>query len=579
MKQSEDLRRLLESIDRKSYPAYKSAQGAYQFGNFTLSIDHVQGDPFAAPSKVSITVAHQKAGYPVDFFDKPWKKTAFEDYLIRQFGKEIAQYNFKAKGSGKSGLIAISSPGPEILSRTACECSKTGITARFEVGFPANGRTINSGELIRILFDFLPRCVRNVFFYASRNPKEVKSVIDLAEDQQFIREELKRLHLTAFIANGAVLARESGVSSRPMKNGVPFASPESQKITLTLPHKGELSGMAVHEGITLIVGGGYHGKSTLLKALELGVYNHIAGDGREYVITDDTAMKLRAEDGRSINQVDISLFINDLPNKKNTKNFSTPDASGSTSQAAAVIESWESGSRVFLIDEDTSATNFMLRDELMQQIISRDKEPITPFIERARDLYEKAGISTIMVARSSGAYFYIADTIIQMDCYRPVDITAATKEACKRFGEDPTTHAPNFVLPERGRRLHVEKAGSGAGNSFKRGGYRGGHEREERIKTKVHGKDSLQVGKEQVDLRFVEQLIHNEQTAALAQMVRYCISNQLFARYSVEQIADLLWNQIQQKGLPSISDSSYAAMGLCLPRRQEIFACLNRYRG
>ena len=168
MKQSEDLRRLLESIDRKSYPAYKSAQGAYQFGNFTLSIDHVQGDPFAAPSKVSITVAHQKAGYPVDFFDKPWKKTAFEDYLIRQFGKEIAQYNFKAKGSGKSGFIAISSPGPEILSRTACECSKTGITARFEVGFPANGRTINSGELIRILFDFLPRCVRNVFFYASR---------------------------------------------------------------------------------------------------------------------------------------------------------------------------------------------------------------------------------------------------------------------------------------------------------------------------------------------------------------------------------------------------------------------------
>ena len=579
MKQSEDLRRLLESIDRKSYPAYKSAQGAYQFGNFTLSIDHVQGDPFAAPSKVSITVAHQKAGYPVDFFDKLWKKTAFEDYLIRQFGKEIAQYNFKAKGSGKSGLIAISSPGPEILSRTACECSKTGITARFEVGFPANGRTINSGELIRILFDFLPRCVRNVFFYASRNPKEVKSVIDLAEDQQFIREELKRLHLTAFIANGAVLARESGVSSRPMKNGVPFASPESQKITLTLPHKGELSGMTVHEGITLIVGGGYHGKSTLLKALELGVYNHIAGDGREYVITNDTAMKLRAEDGRSINQVDISLFINDLPNKKNTKNFSTPDASGSTSQAAAVIESWESGSRVFLIDEDTSATNFMLRDELMQQIISRDKEPITPFIERARDLYEKAGISTIMVAGSSGAYFYIADTIIQMDCYRPVDITAATKEACKRFGEDPTTHAPNFVLPERGRRLHVEKAGSGAGNSFNRGGYRGGHEREERIKTKVHGKDSLQVGKEQVDLRFVEQLIHNEQTAALAQMVRYCISNQLFARYSVEQIADLLWNQIQQKGLPSISDSSYAAMGLCLPRRQEIFACLNRYRG
>ncbi len=595
MKRSEDLRRLLESIDRKSYPAYKSAQGAYDFGEFTLSIDHVQGDPFASPSKVSITVSHAKAGYPAAYFDRPWKKTALEDYLVRQFGREISQFNFKAKGSGKSGLIAISNPGPEILSRTACDCTGTGITARFEVGFPANGRTINSGELIRILFDFLPKCVRSVFFYRSRSPKEVQAVIHLAEDQQAIREELKRLNLVSFVADGAILARESGVSSRPMKNCVPFLSPETLKVTLELPHKGTLTGMGIKEGITLIVGGGYHGKSTLLKALELGVYNHIAGDGREYVITDDTAMKLRAEDGRSINNVDISLFINDLPNKKDTHSFSTADASGSTSQAAAVIEGWEAGSRAFLIDEDTSATNFMLRDELMQQIISRDKEPITPFIERARDLFEKAGISTVMVAGSSGAYFYIADTIIQMDCYRPFDITRRTKEACACFGEDPTANAPGFKLPAPGRKL-LNPSGSSDSRPNRRDGHSGkgdfggrgsgqpapggrGFGRDDRIKTKVHGKDSLQVGREQVELRFVEQLIHSEQTAALAQMVRYCVEKQLFARYSVKQIADLLASQIERGGLPSISDSSYAAMGLCMPRRQEIFACLNRYRG
>lgn len=584
MKSSEELRRLLESIDRKSYPAYKSAQGAYDFGSFTLSIDHVQGDPFASPSKVSITVSHQKAGYPAAFFDQPWKKTALEDYLVRQFGREIAQFNFKAKGSGKSGLIAISSPGPEILSRTACECTKTGITARFEVGFPANGRTINSGELIRILFDFLPRCVRSVFFYKSRDPKEVQAVINLAEDQQFIREECRRLHLVSFVADGSVLARESGVSSRPMKGCVPFLSPESLKVTLKLPHKGTLSGMGIREGITLIVGGGYHGKSTLLKALELGVYNHMAGDGREYVITDDTALKLRAEDGRSITNVDISLFINDLPNKKDTHNFSTPDASGSTSQAAAVIEGWEAGSRAFLIDEDTSATNFMLRDELMQQIISREKEPITPFIERARDLFGKAGISTVMVAGSSGAYFYIADTIIQMDCYRPFDITERTKEACTRFGADPTTKAPGFILPDEGRKLTVPEKGmvrssgrSSRPEGFDQRGGRGG--RDDRIKTKVYGKDSLQVGHEQVDLRFVEQLVHSEQTAALAQIIRFCVEKQLFTRYSVKQIVDVVTDQIKRGGLPAVSDSSYAAMGLCMPRRQEIFACLNRYRG
>ncbi len=442
MKQSHDLRRLLESIDHKSYPAYKDARGAYDFKDYILSIDHVQGDPFASPSKVSVTISHQAAGFPAEYFNEGFKKTALEDYLLRCFSREIARFNFKAKGSGKSGLIATSRPGQEILPRTACEIGANSITARFEVGFPAFGRTINSGELIRILFDFLPGCVRNVFFYKNRDKKEVLDVIHLSEDQEFIRGELKRLDLVSFAANGSILPRETGISDRPMKDSIPFTAPDSLTITLELPHRGPLSGLAVRRGITLIVGGGYHGKSTLLKALESGVYNHIAGDGREYVITDCTAVKLRAEDGRSINNVDISLFINDLPNGKNTAAFSTADASGSTSQAAAVIEGVESGARAFLIDEDTSATNFMLRDDLMQRIVSRDKEPITPFIERARDLYEQAGISTVLVAGSSGAYFFIADTVLQMDSYRPYDITDTVTAACQASESRPEISPP-----------------------------------------------------------------------------------------------------------------------------------------
>ena len=617
MKSSEDLRRLLESIDRRSYPAYKSAQGSYDFSDYTLSIDHVQGDPFASPSKLSILVPHARAGYPAAFFDKVYKKRALEDYLVRQFHQEIARFNFKAKGSGKSGLIAISHPGPEILTRTACQITQKGIIARFEVGFPANGRTINSGELIKILFDFLPRCARQVFFFKNRPAGEVQAVADLAEDQYFIRQELKRLGLVSFVADGSILPRESGVSSRPMKGGVAFTSPASLQVTLNLPHKGTLTGMGIRQGITLIVGGGYHGKSTLLKALETGVYDHIAGDGREYVITDATAMKLRAEDGRSVRNVDISMFINDLPNKKDTKRFSTEDASGSTSQAAAVVEGIESGSRVFLIDEDTSATNFMVRDDLMQKIISRSQEPITPFIERARDLYEKAGISTIMVAGSSGAYFYIADTIIQMDCYVPRDITASTKAFCESYGAEPIGRAPNFTLPAAGRKLSSGRTGrtaaqSAGGRGFEargqsleargqsfdgrsfggRGGAgrdaeggrsadagRGGR-RDDRIKTKTFGKDSLQVGKETVDLRFVEQLIDSEQTNALSQMLRFCVEKQYFERYSLTEAVSMVVKEMTAGGgLPAISDSSYAAMGLAMPRVQEIYCCFNRYRG
>lgn len=584
MKSSEDLRQLLVSIDHKSYPAYKSTQGAYDFGQYVLNIDHVQGDPFASPSNVSISLTHQKAGYPAEAFSSPWRKTALEDYLVRQFHQEIARYHFKAKGSGKSGLIAISHPGPEVLARTACECTETGITARFEVGFPANGRTINSGELIKIFFDFLPRCIQQVFFYRSRKPAEVKAVADLADDQQYIRKQLIERNLVSFVADGSVLPRESGVSSRPMTGtgSVAFQSPASLQVTMELPHHGTVTGMGIRKGITLIVGGGYHGKSTLLKALEAGVFNHISGDGREYVITDRTAMKLRAEDGRSVRNVDISLFINDLPNRKDTKNFSTEDASGSTSQAANVVEGMESGSRVFLIDEDTSATNFMVRDDLMQKIISRDKEPITPFIERARDLYEKAGISTVMVAGSSGAYFYIADTIIQMDHYKPLDITETTRAYCDGYGGEPIHSAPDFRLPVGGRRLTCGQAKAATPSAVSRGRYgrdnRGGG-RDERIKTKVFGKDSLQVGKETVDMRFVEQLIDSEQTSALAQMLRYCVENQMLERYPVTEIVARLQDQVKKEGLTSLSSHPYGAMGLCLPRPQEIFACLNRYRG
>lgn len=576
MKSAADLQRLLESIDRRSYPAYKDTKGSYDFNGYILSIDHVQGDPFASPSKVSVWISHQNAGYPADYFDTPWKQTALEDYLVRQFYHETAKFNFKAKGSGKSGLVTTSHPGPEILSRTACECGPKGITARFEAGFPANGRTINSGELIKILFDLLPPCVRNVFYFKNRKPEEVLAVIRLAEDQQFIRQELKRLELVCFVADQAVLPRESGISSKPMKDSVPFVSPQSLRVELDLPHHGPIAGMGLKRGITLIVGGGYHGKSTLLKALETGVYNHVAGDGREYVITDNTAMKLRAEDGRSIQNTDISLFINDLPNKKDTLCFSTEDASGSTSQAASVIEGIEAGSRAFLIDEDTSATNFMVRDDLMQKIISRAKEPITPFIERARDLYETAGISTIMVAGSSGAYFYIADIILQMDCYEPLDITDKTKQFCASYGAEPVTSAPGFALPSGGRKLLTGTGGYGRQGG--RGSYGGQRERDERIKVKVYGKDSLQIGKSPVDLRFVEQLIDPEQTNALAQMLRYCVEHQLLERHTVTDTVAMLEKEMQKGGITAISDTSYAACGLCMPRTQEIFACINRYR-
>ena len=421
--------------------------------------------------------------------------------------------------------------------------------------------------------------MRKSFLYKNQNAKTVENVFFLAEDQQFIREELKKRKLAAFVADNAILPRQSGVSDKPLSDCVPFISPDSMRTELTLPHKGKITGMGIPVGITLIVGGGYHGKSTLLNALESGVYNHIAGDGREYVIADDTAVKLRSEDGRFVKDVDISMFINDLPNKKDTRCFSTPDASGSTSQAAAIVESMEAGSHLFFIDEDTSATNFMVRDTFMQHVISRHKEPITPFLERARDLYTEAGISTILVAGSSGAFFHIADTIIQMDCYRPVDITHAVKELCRDFPLPPAD-TPAFALPQSRRIMTTPDFREPQGRSRGRRPEEHSHgQRENRgLKTKTHDRYTFSIGKESVDLRYVEQLADYEQTAALASILRYACENLIDGRKTLDQVVKLLLHQLETKGLSSVCGTSYTPCGLAMPRPQEIYACFNRFR-
>lgn len=577
MKHSEELRQQLHSIHRRSYPAYKDLKGQYSFGNYILSIDHVQGDPFASPSHISVRIAHKDAAFPPEYYKDTLSRTTLCDYLTRQFEKQINAYTFRAKGSGKSGLISVSHCGQEVLARTACEISENGINARFFIGFPANGRTINAFELEKILFEFLPVCVRKAFLYSSQNARDLKSFMELAWDQEFIRQELKKRELCAFVADGSILPRESGISSRPMKDSIPFTSPESLKISLNLPHHGTITGMGIAQGITLIVGGGYHGKSTLLNALELGVYNHIPGDGREYVITDNTAVKLRSEDGRFIKDVDISLFINDLPNKKDTRCFSTLDASGSTSQAAGIVESMEAGSHLFLLDEDTSATNFMVRDAFMQQVIRREKEPITPFLERARDLYEKAGISTILVAGSSGAFFHIADTIIQMDNYVPRDITVSTKELCRQYPLSPVS-APAFEMPHS-RRI-MTKSVSDASGRHGRPDRKHSAERPEHknLKTKVSKTDGFTLGRQEINLRYTEQLIDTEQTAALSLLLKYAVEHLIDGKRTLSEVVELLHNRLRQQGLSFLSGNSEIACGYALPRLQEIYACFNRYR-
>lgn len=565
MNTATELRSKLKNIDHKGYPAYKELRGQYNFGDYVLSIDHVQGDPFASPSRLSVHVQKGKAGFPAEYYDTAAKRITLQDHLTRLFGRWISGGSFQAKGSGKSGLLTVSRCGQQVLERTAMRIAGGDVTLRFEAGFPANGRTINARELEKMLFEILPDCVRKSLYYANIDKDKLQKAIWLCEDQQYIRECLCEKELCAFVANGSILPRESGVSEKPMKSAVTFLSPESLKTTLNLPHRGEISGMGIPKGITLFVGGGYHGKSTILQALQNGVYNHIAGDGRELVITDATAFKLRAEDGRSITGVDISPFIKNLPNRKDTVRFSTEDASGSTSQAANLMEALESGSELILIDEDTSATNFMVRDRLMAQVITPGEEPITPFISRVRGMYEDLGVSSVIVAGSSGAFFGMADTIIQMKEYVPIDITDKAKRAAQEYDNaakadaENAAHFPDFnrkrcPLPDMTLR------------------------KEERIKIKTMGTSELLLSKESVELRYLELLKDQEQAAALAYLLKYAQLKMMDGKKEIRQIVDMLNEQLDSKGLESLFEHGDVSSQLARPRKQEIAACINRYR-
>ena len=564
MNTATELRTKLRNIDHRGYPAYKELKGQYNFGDYVLSIDHVQGDPFASPSRLSVRVQKDKAGFPAEYYDTPAKRITLQDHLTRLFGRWVSGGSFQAKGSGKSGLLSVSRCGQQVLERTAMRIKDGDVILRFEAGFPANGRTINARELEKMLFDILPDCVRKSLYYDNIDKERLKKAIRLCEDQQYIRQSLDEHGLCAFIADGSVLPRESGISEKPMKDAVTFQSPESMRVVLKSPHRGEISGMGIPKGITLFVGGGYHGKSTILQALQNGVYNHIEGDGREFVITDSSAFKLRAEDGRSITGVDISPFIKNLPNKKDTVHFSTEDASGSTSQAANLMEALESGSSLILIDEDTSATNFMVRDRLMAQVIAPGEEPITPFIDRVRSMYEDLGVSSVIVAGSSGAFFHVADTIIQMKEYVPIDITKRAKEAAGAYASVEKDGADGEGFP--------------AFNRFRCPAPDMALKKEDRIKIKSMGTSELSLNKESVELRYLEQLKDHEQSAALAYLLKYAELKLMDGNKDLKQIGDFLEKQLDEKGLESLFDHGDVSTQLARPREQEILACINRYR-
>ena len=563
MKQSKDLERLLKSLDGQKYGAYKRTKGMYQFDQFYLTIDHVQVDPFAPPSKMRVIIQRDVAQIPNELLDTKDKRIATSDFLTRTVDTQLKHFNRTVKGSGKNGKIFIDHPGQEILERTSVVINDKEIEIRIEVGLPAAGRKILGKIASHTIMQGIPQIVEKAIRYDNLNQQALKEQVTLKLDQTYIRQQLETEHLVAFVANGSILPRKSGVSDAPMKGAIQFTSPKKFEHTIKLPSGRAVTGMAIPQGITLIVGGGYHGKSTLLEALERSVYDHIQHDGREYVVTQNDAMKIRAEDGRNVENVNISPFIDNLPGKKDTTHFSTENASGSTSQATNVIEALEAETSLLLIDEDTSATNFMIRDGRMQKLIAPDKEPITPFSNKVKPLYDDYNVSTILIVGGSGDYFDVADQVLMMDEYHLKDVT---KEA-KRIAD--TDGYKRDVDKQQSFGTRVERIPLTA--SFSKKG------KEDRFKSK--GLRSILYGHDHIYLGGLEQLVDESQTQALTVMLDYFRHQGIDNHTSMIQATNEMYNLIEREGLEAISHFHGHPGYLALPRKQEFIGTLNRYRG
>ncbi|KAI0801553.1 hypothetical protein C8Q74DRAFT_1192313 [Fomes fomentarius] len=584
LRSSEDLLHIVRRLGGKNYPAYRDLQGSWQYPKFRLFVDHVQGDAYAPPSKLRLRAPHSVAQFPSSLFSNRIRYIAFCDYLTRHICEVVDSQSGASQHSGhsprsgwageKGGQVTVDRPGQQVLERSSIvisgpsdaedgEVDDGGIELRFCVSLPAQGRSILGENAYSIFSMVIPALAENLLS-VSHDHDRLKQFIDSVEDQDVLRRHIMAAGLVAFVPNSAILPRASGASDKPMSSSktVPFQSPPNLERTFVLPHRGAVTGMAIPRGITMIAGGGFHGKSTLLDALARGCYNHIPGDGREFLVTCPHIVSIQGEDGRAITNVDISPFITNLPGGVSTSSFSTQDASGSTSMAAGVIEAIELGADTLLFDEDTCATNFLIRDQRMQRLISAD--PITPLVHKVRAMFKDHGCSSVLVIGGCGDYCDVADLVLEMREYRCYDITAAAKQVAQEIPSAVMDHAGEFSIFGNVRARNFDPSSLPSPDA----------------KLTTRRRTAIEIGHresiETLDLSALVQLTHDSQTRAIAASLKHLNRIGQPQKLPLREYLARLEREIEERGLDAVVLRDRIDGFLAWPREIEVGMALNR---
>lgn len=566
MEESIRLKQQLQGIDGKDYATYQSLIGKHDYSGFSFFIDQIPKDPYA-PAYTGIyrvRVKKTDAGFLDDMVHPLVRRTALRDFLARTFFDNCSRFSKGRRGTGNSGVITIAEPSQCVLDRSSIVMSDEYVEARFFIGLPSSGRNITSSVAMEMLFEELPAIVSASLFFENLDAERIYRHVKTAEDAEYLRNNLSSKNLVAFIADGSLLPRKSGVDEKPLEpdKAVLFHSPDTMRFEFQLPNRGKITGMGIENGITLIVGGGYHGKSTLLHTLELGIYNHIPEDGREFCVSLPNSVKVRASNGRYVEEVDISPFLQNMPFQVDTSSFSTENASGSTSQASSISESIEAGASAFYMDEDTCAANFMIRDKRMQELVSKKDEPITSFIDCVKPLYEQTGISTVLVMGGSGDYFSVADRVIQMKEFKAFDVTGKAHDVAQAY---PTGRSDEFS-----RALSLKAKRCPLGDTIYP------YNEYNHIRISSANKNELIFGKTIIDLSDVEQIVEKAQTKAIGLAI-YMFQERMNGNLSLKEIILAAMNKTQELGIDVFD--SHMTGDIAMFRPIELSATLNRMRG
>ena len=552
----------LHALDGRSYAAYKAIVGRYRApAGWFLHIDRVQSDPYAPPTRIHVDVPTDLHGLALldeaDLLADVDRRLAVGDFLTRELHTGF-----------RGTALSIASPGQEILERSSAilrpDEQKEGdgwvLEIRARLALPAQGRSIQGREASRIVGRDLVRELEEATdLTGERGDRLVRHVATL-EDHRALRAAVARNGWVSFLADGAVLPRRSGVSDEPLDGGVPLQAPDSMAATLELPHAGSVRGTVVEAGVSVIVGGGYHGKSTLLSAIERGVYPHVPGDGRELVATVPDAVKVRAADGRAVTGVDLTPFISHLPAGRDTASFTTRNASGSTSQAASIIEAVEAGSTALLLDEDTSATNLLIRDSRMRELVAAEREPITPLVDRITALFRQRGVSTVMVMGGSGDYLDVADRVLLMDAYHLRDVTEQARRVVAGQPR-PLTGLEDFAEPR-------QRVPEPAPPRTRRGP----------VRTRAHGTSTLVLDREDIDISDVGGVTDPGQAEAIAYALRALLEQRFDGVSPLRECLDDLEALLDEEGLDALTDERERPAFLVRPRMVDVAAAVSRYR-